>query len=146
MMQIFKKTNINFIGLRKKFFAISGTFIFIAVLSLAIRGLNLGLDFTGGTLVQVHFEKFISTGDLRDALNKGDVEAAIQSFSDSDSFQIKVKGAQTDVNEVANKITKACKSQCSEGNHNVMEQCYNAAAAPYRVGKAECHIKNDSAH
>ena len=66
-MQMFKKTQIDFIGLRKKFFMISGALVLIAVLSLAIRGLNLGLDFTGGTLVQVHFEKFISTGDLRDA-------------------------------------------------------------------------------
>ncbi len=119
MMQIFKKPNINFIELRKKFFMISGALVLIAVLSLAIRGLNLGLDFTGGTLMQVRFEKFISTGDLRSALNKGGVEAAIQSFSDSDSFQIKVKGPQTDVNAEANKISKAIKDNVPENNFSV---------------------------
>jgi len=124
MMKFFNKPSIDFIGKRKTFFAISGTLILIAVLSLFIRGLNLGLDFTGGTLVQVSFEKYISTGDLRNALSKHGVEAAIQSFSDSDSFQIKVKGAQTNVNEVADNIKQAITSEIKDNSYKVEKLDY----------------------
>ena len=124
MMQIFKKTSFDFIGKRKTFFAISGGLILIAILSLCIRGMNMGLDFTGGTLMQVHFEKFISTGDLRSALVKNNVEASIQSFSDSDSFQIKVKGAQTDVNTEADKITNALNEAVKDNKFTVEKLDY----------------------
>lgn len=124
MMQIFKKTSFDFIGKRKTFFAISGGLILIAILSLCIRGMNMGLDFTGGTLMQVHFEKFISTGDLREALTKNNVEASIQSFSDSDSFQIKVKGAQTDVNAEADKITNALNETVKDNKFTVEKLDY----------------------
>jgi len=124
MMQIFKKTSFDFVGKRKTFFAISGGLILIAILSLCIRGMNMGLDFTGGTLMQVHFEKFISTGDLRAALVKNNVEASIQSFSDSDSFQIKVKGAQTDVNAEADKITNALHETVKDNKFTVEKLDY----------------------
>ncbi|MCR4820535.1 MAG: protein translocase subunit SecF [Elusimicrobiales bacterium] len=124
MMQIFKKTSFDFVGKRKTFFAISGGLILIAILSLCIRGMNMGLDFTGGTLMQVHFEKFISTGDLRAALVKNNVEASIQSFSDSDSFQIKVKGAQTDVNAEADKITNALNETVKDNKFTVEKLDY----------------------
>jgi len=57
MIRILHKTNINFIKMRYMFFAISGAIILSGIISLAVRGVNLGLDFTGGTLVQVKFDK-----------------------------------------------------------------------------------------
>ncbi len=107
MIRILHKTNINFIKLRHVFFAISGTVVLIGIVSLSVKGINLGLDFTGGTLVQVKFDKPVNIGALRAAMDSGKVEAAIQ--SSGDSFAIKVKGTQENVNETANKILAALK-------------------------------------
>lgn len=104
MMVLIKKTNIDFIAKRHIFFAISAVLIGAGIVSMAMKGLNLGLDFTGGTLLQLRFEKPVATADVRAALNKGGLETTIQSFSDRNAYQIKVKGAQDKVNEISDKI------------------------------------------
>jgi preprotein translocase subunit SecF len=108
MIRILHKTNFNFIKHRYVFFAISGLIILSGIISLAVKGVNLGLDFTGGTLVQVKFEKQADIGAIRSALEAAKIDASIQ--SSGDSFAIKVKGTQENVNETANKITDALKT------------------------------------
>jgi len=107
MIRILHKTNINFVNLRHVFFSITGLVLLAGVISLSIKGINLGLDFTGGTLVQVKFDKPVKIGAVRAALDAGKVEAAIQ--SSGDAFAIKVKGTQENVNETANNILTALK-------------------------------------
>lgn len=63
------ETNIDFVGLRKRWFTISATLIVISLLALAVRGLNLGLEFQGGTLVQAQNEAGLEIQDMRDALS-----------------------------------------------------------------------------
>ncbi len=108
MIRILHKTNINFIKLRHVFFSISGLILLTGTISLSVKGVNLGLDFTGGTLVQVKFDKPVKIGVIRAALDSAKVEAAIQ--SSAESFDIKVKGTQDNVNETANKILAALKT------------------------------------
>lgn len=108
MIKILHKTNINFIKLRHVFFTISGLIVLTGIISLSVKGVNLGLDFTGGTLVQVKFDKPTDIGVIRGALDAAKVEAAIQ--TSGESFDIKVKGSQENVNETANKITAALKT------------------------------------
>ena len=62
------ETNIDFVGLRKRWFTISATLIVVSLLALAVRGLNLGLEFQGGTLVQAQNEAGLEIQDVRDAL------------------------------------------------------------------------------
>ena len=62
------ETNIDFVGLRKRWFTISATLIVISLLALAVRGLNLGLEFQGGTLVQAQNEAGLEIEDMRAAL------------------------------------------------------------------------------
>ena len=104
MMVLIKKTNIDFIAKRHIFFAISALLIGAGVISMAVKGMTLGLDFTGGTLLQVRFEKPVTTADVRSAMSKAGLETAIQSFTDRNAYQIKVKGAQEKVNEISDKI------------------------------------------
>ena len=77
MIRILHKTNINFIKLRHVFFAISGIVVLAGIVSLSVKGINLGLDFTGGTLMQVKFDKPVEIGALRSALDAAKVETSM---------------------------------------------------------------------
>ena len=105
--QLLPKTHINFIGIRKKFFLISGVILLACIGSLIFKGLNLGIDFTGGTMVQVQFQGDTDISALRNALQKNGITADIQTYVGKNAFAIKVKGKQENVNEVAKNIEKA---------------------------------------
>lgn len=94
MLEIIKKTNINFIGHRKAAFIVSGLLIVVGISYLAIRGgPNYGIDFTGGTLLQLHFDNPISTDEIRHTLSKiGLAKAVIQRFGAENEFIIQLKG------------------------------------------------------
>jgi len=104
MMVLIKKTNFDFISKRFMFFAFSALLIAAGATSMAIKGLNLGLDFTGGTLLQVKFESPVTTAQVREAMSKAGLETTIQSFTGRNAFQLKVKGTQEKVNEVSDKM------------------------------------------
>lgn len=110
MIRLLHKTNIDFIKLRYNFFALSGIVVLAGIVSLSVKGLNLGLDFTGGTLVQVKFDKSVPIADVRAALNKAGVEAGLQSFPGDSSYAVKVKGSQDNVNATAESILGAMKT------------------------------------
>lgn len=85
-MEFFKtNTKIPFMKQRMAA-AIFSTLIFVgSILSLAINKLNLGLDFTGGTQVEVTFQQPVSSNQLRDSLNQqGFVEPFVQAYSARD--------------------------------------------------------------
>jgi preprotein translocase subunit SecF len=84
-MQFFKSdTKIDFMGKRMLALAFSSTLIVIALGSLLIRGLNLGIDFTGGTLVEVGFTQSVELTSVRDVLNQdGFGDAVVQYFGTS---------------------------------------------------------------
>jgi preprotein translocase subunit SecF len=84
-MQIFKKTtHIDFLGSRKLALIFSSVLIVIALVSLLMRGLSLGIDFTGGTLVEVGFSKPVDLADVRSSLSDdGFDEAVVQHFGTS---------------------------------------------------------------
>ncbi|HDP75914.1 MAG TPA: protein translocase subunit SecDF [Bacteroidales bacterium] len=64
----FQKVNIDFIGLRKKAHIFSGILISIAIISLAVRGLNPGIDFAGGRSYIVRFQNTVSTQEISKSL------------------------------------------------------------------------------
>ena len=68
MIQIFKKVpNINFIGVWKIAFSISGTLLLITVGSIIYhKGFNTSIEFTGGTEIQLKFEKPIERRPRKD--------------------------------------------------------------------------------
>ena len=64
----FKKANINFIGLRKIFYVISGVIVFAGALGLIVRGLNTGVDFTGGRNYVIQFTHEVNPVEIRKSL------------------------------------------------------------------------------
>ncbi len=81
-MDIIKNTDIKFVSKRKKFYQISAAIILIGIISLLFQGLNYGIDFAGGTLIQIDFEQNASITDIRDVLEEMNLAGStIQSLS-----------------------------------------------------------------
>jgi SecD/SecF fusion protein len=67
------KVNIDFIGIRKPMYIISGIVIGIGIISLVIRGLDPSIDFKGGRTFTVDFGRPVVTSDIRAALTHPDI-------------------------------------------------------------------------
>ncbi len=77
------KLDIPFVKYRKILISISVILIAASIALLSARGLNFGVDFTGGLVLQVEFEKPVDVGGVRAALAKiGHGSATIQAFDD----------------------------------------------------------------
>jgi preprotein translocase subunit SecF len=82
MMEIVSKNlNIDFMRVRKPAVILSILWLLAAAAALAVRGLNFGIDFTGGTLIEVGYEQDVQLDTVRRALAQGGFEgAAVQRF------------------------------------------------------------------
>ncbi|MBN2601199.1 MAG: protein translocase subunit SecF [Candidatus Marinimicrobia bacterium] len=91
-MRFFKETNIQFVKFSKTAITLSSVCLLISLLSIfVLRGFNLGIDFTGGTLVQVQFEKPTSTGEIRNALASVNLQnSVIQKSTGINEYMIRV--------------------------------------------------------
>lgn len=75
------RTSIDFVGVRYYAFAIDGLLVLISIVALFVNGLNFGIDFTGGVLVEVKAERTIDIGMLRKRVDSlGFAEAQLQYF------------------------------------------------------------------
>jgi len=71
-MEVFNpNSNINFLGLRKITLIISALLVAISIFAIFAKGLNYGLDFTGGVLIEVNYEQPVEISDVRAALAAG---------------------------------------------------------------------------
>ncbi|KPJ60474.1 MAG: hypothetical protein AMJ46_06830 [Latescibacteria bacterium DG_63] len=95
-MRLIKETHVPFLRYRRKAYVFSIILIVAGVASLVLRGgPNYGIDFTGGALMQLHFDKPITTEDIRGALAKVGLErAVIQRLGGTDDFVIQMKGSE----------------------------------------------------
>ena len=78
------KRNFDFMGFRKTAISMSLALIILSLALLLFRGLNLGIDFTGGNLAQIEFDTPVSVGEVREAIAEaGQSNAVIQAYSDN---------------------------------------------------------------
>ncbi|GAA6137611.1 protein translocase subunit SecF [Arenicella sp. 4NH20-0111] len=91
-MQILaKETKIDFIGLRSIALILSFLLIAAGIYSLTTKGLNYGIDFSGGTKIELVFDQDIAIQDLRDELVKGGYDdAVVQYFGSNQDILIRV--------------------------------------------------------
>jgi preprotein translocase subunit SecF len=118
-IEILRKTNINFLRLRKYSFFLSAVLIFLglfAIIQLGRGRANLGIDFAGGTAVQLKFEKPIQIDKARQALEThGFKDSELQQFTEGNKLLIQVKkstGAPT--GKVADQIVAIFSKEFSD--------------------------------
>ena len=115
-MEFFRvKTDIPFMKFRK-ISAIISTSIFIAsILFLIFRGLNLGVDFTGGTLMEVSYPQTANLEEIRTSLKKIDLpEAQVQNFGTSNDVLIRLPVVENlSLADLSEKITLILKESDS---------------------------------
>jgi preprotein translocase subunit SecF len=91
-MQIFnKETSFDFLGKRKIAMAISLLLILISIVSIVMRGFNFGIDFTGGTIIEVGYTKNAELDQIRSVLKKqGFGDAVVQHFGAATDVMIRI--------------------------------------------------------
>ena len=91
-MEFFKKqTHIDFMGKRRIWFLISAAIVVFSLGSVAIRGLDWGIDFTGGTLLEVHYPAAVELDGVRETLAQtGFGGAMVQHFGSSRDVMIRL--------------------------------------------------------
>ena len=121
MMEIFHNPNYDFIGKRKWAYIISALVTLIGLVSLVTQGLRYDIDFTGGTLVQVRFDKTPTVGAIRAGLNRINLgESIIQEFGDTQEFIIRLPlAAGADSQQTAKRIEAALAQEPSLGKFEV---------------------------
>ncbi|MEO8669741.1 MAG: protein translocase subunit SecF [Tahibacter sp.] len=92
-MEIFNpNSNINFLGWRRVSVSISVFLIVASVVLILVRGLNYGLDFTGGVVVEAGYTQTIADNDVRSALEKGGFEGAqVQAIAGTNEVSIRLQ-------------------------------------------------------
>ena len=91
MKLIKEKLNIDFMGKRKLALIFSITLMVISIASIATQGLNLGVDFTGGTLVEVGYDEAVELENIRSELADSEFgEATVQYFGSASDILIRV--------------------------------------------------------
>ena len=85
-----RKTNIDFMSRRKIALILSTVLIVISILSLATRGLNFGLDFTGGTLIEVGYPSPPNTAEVRENLANAGFDSVVQTFGAATDIVVRI--------------------------------------------------------
>jgi len=81
-MDLIGKKKFDFIKNRRIVYIISAVIILVGLISIVFQGFNLGIDFAGGTLIQIRFDKSISTTEVRNVLSEFNLsQSTIQNLS-----------------------------------------------------------------
>ena len=92
---IMKKIQFNFMGMRKVTSIVSASLIIFSISTLSYQGLNLGIDFTGGTLVEVGYPEAVNLDKLRQSFSDSEFnDVAIQYFGSAKEILIRMPPQQ----------------------------------------------------
>ena len=111
-----KITNIDFLGNRKYTLGISCTLIVISIISLLAKGLPLGIDFTGGTLIEVGYKEAADLQTLRKTLEEAGIDGAtVQNFGSTRDVLIRLKPQEGVSNkEISTKVLETINKDAKE--------------------------------
>ncbi|MDH3377460.1 MAG: protein translocase subunit SecF, partial [Gammaproteobacteria bacterium] len=135
------QTTIDFLGRRRSAALISGLVIVISIASMAVRGLNFGIDFTGGTLVEVAYSEPVAIADVRAALNSAQIESAlVQHFGTASDVMIRLPAGTDDTAQLSSTVVAALRDPFGESLDETrpgqVQQCVMASG-----GTEDCHVQ-----
>ena len=85
------KTKIDFMAQRKWAFILSSLLVIFSIGTLIFKGLNLGLDFTGGVQLELAYETAPDFNQIRQKLDEAGLEAVVQAYGSSKDVMIKLR-------------------------------------------------------
>jgi preprotein translocase subunit SecF len=109
-------TNIGFVRIRHWAFALTALLTLLAVAAVGVRGLNVGVDFVGGLMIEAKFPQPAPLDDVREAVDSlGVGEGSLQQFGDPRTVSIRLPLPQSQdegaANAVVNKVKAALNSR-----------------------------------
>jgi SecD/SecF fusion protein len=123
-MLFLKNPQLDYMRIKKLTFAISGVFALVGCLAFVqiIRGqANMGVDFSGGTLLQYQSTQPFTLGEVRTALAKGELEGAeLQKVEGENRLIVKIKNSEKVVGHVSEAVTAQLNADFPE-KHFVVE-------------------------
>ncbi|MGD9016331.1 MAG: protein translocase subunit SecF [Desulfobacterales bacterium] len=103
--------NVDFIGKRKIAYTVSAAMILISIASLIVHGgPRFGIDFSGGTLIQIQFEKAADIPKIKDGMSMVGLESyAVQSFGEENAHEYLIRTDMSGITETgfADRLKKA---------------------------------------
>jgi len=123
-MEIIKKqTHINFMGKFPVTLALSGILILISIVSVLLHGgLKYGIDFSGGTLVQLKFQNPPALDTIREGLKEISLgESTIQEFGNPTDILIRIQKSEEKLEEVGSRVKNSLKEKFA-GNEIIVER------------------------
>jgi preprotein translocase subunit SecF len=97
-MEFFSTPNLNFVGAMKVAGPISGILVVLSLLAILVVGPQMGIDFVGGTLVQVRVTPQVDIGELRSVLgSSGFADAGVQEMAGTQEYLITFNQAEGDL-------------------------------------------------
>lgn len=84
------KKMINFTGMRKPAMILSAILMIASIGSLIVNGLNMGVDFTGGTVIEVGYQDAADVDKIRESLTASNFEASVQHFGTAKDVLIRI--------------------------------------------------------
>lgn len=142
-MKFLTQTNIDFIGTRRIPIALSSLLIVITFVSLFTQSLNFGLDFTGGTLVELSFADAVEVADIRKQLVDNDFpDAVVQHFGTTRDVMVRiplqenVEGAVLS-NDLIRVLRKARNETVVESRPGRSQKCTTGSSKTI----VDCHVQ-----
>jgi preprotein translocase subunit SecF len=120
-MRFLHNVNVDFLSKRKYFYILSVCLIIIGFSIFILRGINLGIDFKGGTEILVQFEKDVAIQDVRDAVDKtGILGSEIKTMGSERDILIRT-AEQSEGTAVSDKIKNALTSNIPDNKYEIMK-------------------------
>ena len=144
-MELVKQTNIDFLGKRKVAIVLSLILFFGSLGSLFIKGLNFGIDFTGGTLVEVGYKDPVKVEEVRSTLfENGFDDAIVQNFGTTRDVMVRLPATfvreSTSAAEISGSVMEALRIPYSEAlvesSNPQSQQCVSTGGVT-----AECSVQ-----
>ena len=142
-------TKVNFIGIRKYSYVVSAVLIVASIVSLSTRGLNYGVDFSGGRTFVVRFDQAVTADQVRDGLQvvfdaaEGDVNSKsfeVKQFGDDHQMRIVTQYLHDEQNDEATAIVESIIYNGVKGLYTTeltLDEFTSTATNPYGIIQAD---------